>query len=626
MRSRRPIAAVEFTEFIIQGIGEFQKPRRLVFKTGYNLVLGGNESGKSLLFRCIGAVIDSARFAALRGQLPIPPESEVPPRVGIIFQGQEGNYRVIRDFRTGEVAVSRLDPQTTEWKVVDRGDENWRQLWAKETGMAPSDFLRFSAVDRFSFSERSGPPRAAPAVRTEASAPVSGDEGSDRIRTLKEELTRAEEIEKIEFAIDGLHNQIFQFEEQTKGLRELERKEEELENKLEEYRNFSEVPADLDAKVEAYKQLKSLKEKEYTTLEEEKGQIEADIAEASQVKEFYKDPLFAVGVLVLLGSFVTTLVLSSFLPAPGLFIGAGLIFFTLWRFWAKREKLEALKKNRDEFDEKYQTLEKRFEIEGAVIDNLMKKTGSSTLEELREKAENHQKLIGMKKNLFEKKEALQQEINLTELEEQKKEIQSQIDEKQKRLLEIGGLSMDPNEIRREIRRLEGGGVDGESGGGGVAVDDLPAYHDSGVGTDQELGDLMARLAGVIRVGREELIQKVSADVNKTLGEVAQGRYQVRLDPGSGSGLTVTSGTNPVILTPSARETVAACLSYTIWKVIASRFSLPILLDDPFRNFDPNRFAFFLQTLKRISAKSQVIHLSFNPAVAKLADHTVRLAK
>ena len=620
---------MEFTEIIIQGIGEFDKPRRLPLKSGYTLILGGNESGKSLLYRALIGVIDPARFESIQGRISLLAKSEVPPRVGISFRGQEGEFRVVRDFRSGDVAVHQMDAQSQEWKIIDRSLDAWREIWAREAGISPDDYSTLCTVDRFELGGGGTVPRPPAAAPVRGGAGDKPENAEERIRTLQEELVRAEEIEKIEFSVDGLHSQVFQIDEQTKGLKELDRKGEELGHKLEEFSVFADAPADIQAKVDSYQQLKIRRDLEYTTLEEEKEKIEVEIQAASQIKEFYKDPLFGVGVVIGLASFVTTIVMSSFIPAPGLLAGVGLIFFTLWRFWAQQEKLGALKKTLEELEEKYRTLGKRFEIEGAVVENLMKKTGCSSQEELIERAGEYRKLLEKEKKLKEKKEEMVREINLPELEEKRKAIQAEIEEKQARLLEIGGLSMDPNEIRRELRRLEGGGG-ADAGEGFAPVEDLGGSDElAGAGSSLDPGHLIGRLSRTVKANQDELLPKVFADANKTLGEVTRGKYQIEPGPGAESGLIVVPGaesgsTGPVSLGASAREVVAAAIRLTAWKVVASRFQVPIVLDDPFRNFDPNRLAALLQILKRISTKLQVVHLSFNPVVAKIADHSVRL--
>ncbi|MDD5223132.1 MAG: AAA family ATPase [bacterium] len=637
---------MEFVEIIVQGIGPFPKPYKLVFGPGYNLILGGNETGKTLIYQLVTAVIDPDRFSAIKAGIPIGEGGEIAPRAGIRFRSQDREYRVIRDFKTGDLLINQLARETQEWKVVDRNPETWRKLWKKESGVTTSDYLQFFALDRFEPARVPDPgtvpaPQKKPAfAAASAPAPKNQAEKEQKIKSLKEDLARAEEIEGIEFELDGLHTQLFQIEEKSKGIPALEGKIQEAAEKLKKYAGCEELPADLEAKVTAFKKLNTQKSEELGKLEEDRKQVEAELATYSQKGNFYREPIFIAGAAAAFIALVVSLAfpnLPRLITAPFLFGGAGASLYSLWKFWSNKEKATKLKEQMAGWNEKTRVIEKRFEIEGSVIRQLLEKTGAIIPEEILARQKEYRTALAEKKRSEQEKADYLARVNLNEAEAQKVQLKAEIDKRQNRLLEMGGVAMDPMEMRREIKRLESPlGTDGPEGGveqvedlGGFA-DDPGSAPDPGEASPSGGTGPWEKIRVILNVADEnELRKKVVESSSQALGTVTQGRYQMALDPSSPSGFKIipASGQPPARgLSSSTREAAAASWQLTVWKALCSRFSLPIILDDPFRNFDPARLAFWAQNLKKISARVQIIHFSFNPGLAKIADQTVQLGK
>ncbi len=637
---------MEFVELIVQGIGPFPKPFKLVFGPGYNLILGGNETGKTLIYQLLTAVIDPDRFSATRSGIPIGEGGEVAPRAGIRFRGQDREYRVIRDFKTGDLVINQLDRETQEWKVVDRNPETWKKLWKKEAGLTTSDYLQFFTLDRF---ELARVPEARPVKAPEkkpavplAPVPKNQEEKEQKIKALKEDLARAEEIEQIEFELDGLHTQVFQIEEKSKGIPALEGNVREVTEKLRKYTGCEELPPDLEAKVESYKKLNTQKSEELGKLEEERKQLEAELDLYSLKREFYREPLFIAGAAAALLALICAIAFSrsswiSLGTAPFLFGGAGACIYSLWKFWSSKEKAAKTKEQITGWDEKIRVMGKRFEIEGSFIRRLLEKTGAIIPEEILARQKEYRVLLAEKKRLEQEKTDYLARVNLTEAEAQKAQLKAEIDKRQNRLLEMGGVAMDPLEMRREIKHLESQLGTAGSEGGVEPVEDLGGFSEDQESTpdpeeESEPGGTgpWERIRVILNVSDDhELRKKVVEGSSQALGTVTQGRYQLALEPRSEYGFKIVPAPNqPAVkgLSHSTREAAAASWQLTIWKALCSRFSLPIILDDPFRNFDPARVAFWVQNLKKISTRTQIIHFTFNSALTKIADQTVQLGK
>jgi len=637
---------LEFVEIIIQGIGPFPKPNKLVFSPGYNLILGGNEAGKTLIYQLVTAVIDPDRFSAIKAGVPIGEGGEVAPRAGIRFRGQDREYRVIRDFKTGDLVINQLDRETQEWKVVDRNPETWKKLWKKEAGVSTTDYLQFFTLDKFELARVpeartvKAPEKKPAAAASPAPAPKNQAEKEQKIKTLKEDLARAEEIERIEFELDGLHTQVFQIEEKSKGIPALEEKVQEAAEKLKKYAGCEELPPDLEAKVGSFKKLNTQKSEELGKLAEDRKLVEAELEIHSQKGDFYREPIFIAGAAAAALALVVSLAFPSLprlITAPFLFGGAGASFYSLWKFWAGKEKTAKLKEQMAGWDEKNRVIEKRFEIEGSLIRRLLEKTGAIIPEEILARQKEYRALLAEKKRLDQDKADYLARVNLTEAETQKAQLKAEIDQRQKRLLEMGGVAMDPMEMKREIKRLESQLGTAGPEDGVEQVEDLGGFSEDpevipDPGEESQPGGTgpWERIRVILNVSDEnELRKKVVESSSQALGTVTQGRYQMALDPRSEYGFKIipVSGQPPARgLSSSTREAAAASWQLTVWKALCSRFSLPIILDDPFRNFDPARLAFWAQNLKKISTRAQIIHFTFNPALTKIADQTVPLGK
>jgi len=639
---------LDFAEIIVQGIGPFPKPFKLVFGPGYNLILGGNETGKTLIYQLMTAVIDPDRFAAVQAQVPIAEGGEVAPRAGIRFRGQDREYRVVRDFKTGDLVINQLNPDTQEWKVVDRNPETWKKLWRKEAGISAADYVSLFTLDRF---ELARVPQARPVRAPEkkptvtappAPAPKNQGEREQKLKTLKAELARAEEIERIEFEMDGLHTQLFQIEEKGKGVPGIEDKIKEVTGKIRKYPGCEDLPPDLDAKIESFKKLNTQKAEELGKLEEDRKQVEAELAVHSKMRDFYREPLFIAGASVAFLALISAIAFSRWIPtwstAPFLFGGAGACFYSLWKFWSSQEKAAKIKQQIAGWDEKIRVIEKRFEIEGNFIRRLLEKTGAILPDEIPERRKEYRALVEEKKGLEREMTDYLARVNLAEVEAQRAQFQAEIDKRQNQLLEMGGVAMDPMEMRREIKRLESQMGTAGPGAGIEPVEDLGGFSEDpeftptpGVKIEPGGAGPWERIREILKVNEDELRKKIIEGSSQALGILTQGRYQLLPDPRGEYGFQVVSAAGRQSLAarglcPSTRETAAASWQLTIWKALCSRFSLPIILDDPFRNFDQSRLAVLVQTLKRISTRAQIIHFSFNPALTKIADQTVPLGK
>ena len=115
--------------------------------------------------------------------------------------------------------------------------------------------------------------------------------------------------------------------------------------------------------------------------------------------------------------------------------------------------------------------------------------------------------------------------------------------------------------------------------------------------------------------------------SQLFGEFTEGRYtRVDLDDQleptvNGLGKTAIP---PEALSTGACDQMFLALRLAFAEVLAGREGLPIILDDPFANFDSERLHKALQTLKLIAADRQVILLTHDKRTEKTGDVVDRL--
>ena len=78
------------------------------------------------------------------------------------------------------------------------------------------------------------------------------------------------------------------------------------------------------------------------------------------------------------------------------------------------------------------------------------------------------------------------------------------------------------------------------------------------------------------------------------------------------------------LSPSLQDIVFVAFILSILEIISERWKGPVLLDDPFVNFEEGVLMGVGQSLKNLGGLTQVIHLSSKGGFATLADNTVSL--
>jgi hypothetical protein len=628
-------------ELVLQGVRRFSEPARLRFKGGYNLVIAGNESGKTTAVDTVQRLLFPIGQA---GALDLLVSRQTPDasRSALVMCSDDGvYYRIIQDFSKRAVNLSQYNPTSKEFILLHKDWDSTMQFMAKMTaGMTAEDFSRIFVFQR---EQHPAPPgtsatAAAPHTSPQTPVPPSGGKTSgkqEKLAEIRESLRKAEEAADAEYKYQSAKIALEETGKKIGSLEEIERKKTDMESTLASLKGYDGMPEDLAGLIDAYDRLQGQKLAETDELNTQIEGVKAQIAAIPDVNVF-TDKLFvagvAVGVLsILAGVFVLTQDLAIIFP-----LGILLSLILMAGAWYKGSRKNA---QRNKMQQEAETLkqglveiEKRFQQEGAAVTILMRSTGASSPADLREKAENYRHFRSLGADLEEQRRRSLGDLTPEMLKQQHEKMQQEVVELEKAAQAVAQYNVDTYAFRQDIERLESESSvvsTGASWNFGAEAQELPADFADFPASGGSRG-FLAELSIASRVGgieMETLVPAVEAAAQRNLAAVTAGRY-VRLEAGHDGDPIVHAKDGSVVAYPElshgTRSLIYFCLRTGLVEALAGKRRLPFMLDDSLADFDPMRQKAACQVLRALSAKTQVILFTSNPALRAEGDAVAEL--
>jgi len=644
---------MQLLEIVLQGVGSLPATLKTSFKAGYNVILGANQSGKTTVFEALLAIL-----LGKNPEMELPTRGIAqtqPSRGGITIK--EGNtvYRIMKDFRSGTILLSQLNPSTSKFDPILKGWE------------AVEDFLKRSLAfpsmpafeSLFTLSSRTLPsaqkpsspslPSPAPEASSQPSALTLADHGSflgdedeekaqedtpqtleAKLSQLRSELSHAEEIDRIEFEHGGIQSRIFELDKKISELDEADKEVLKVEDERKKYKFFADLPDGIEARIASYRKVNEQRAKEVGQLEFEIDDLQRH-AKAVVSGPFFKEKNFIAGAGIAVGCLIASRVAAAFFPwgnyiLLGSFIGVILMFYVAWQDFEKKDIGNKLQEKIQAKKEKISQVEKRFEIEGGVVKNLLRMTRLDAPEDLKLELENYRSLgIEEKyKAAQEKKQALLSQGDRATYVKERDELRAKAGALVDRLRNLGAAAKDVNEIKKEIRQLEKKlkEMRGTVTPTPVAV---PKPVPTGGGP---LGDIFSKARGVLLTDFPSFRASVRDRFMSYFSTLTTQAYTLDDFNESGGVFLFSSALGRRItfeeLSPSLQDIVFVAFILSILEIISERWKGPVLLDDPFVNFEEGILMGVGQSLKKLSGLTQIIHLSSRGGFATQADNTVSL--
>lgn len=650
---------MDIIELAIQGVRKFNTSLKFTIKDGYNVFFGPNGCGKTTLFETILALLDK-KFCDEKSKSFLPWDTAgSPSRAGIVFKVGADTLRIIKDFANSTTILSReigggkFEPLSREadW-IHDHltgtlglpGGEILKELLLSSS----LEYEKFKMIQKIETPEQIDTGEANLVEDTnnyELSDRVyysSGDYDEEtaikkRIEQLEEELMLVEQINQIQFQVDGLESQMFEIESKLKEIKIIDEKIASIDKELEKYKTVEALPPGTDAKVRALKEQEEAKNKELFGLQKEVQYAKQELSKYTGIK-FYNHKPFIAGIITsfpfLIAQFVLTVTtdnplistVTKFFPLVWI-TGFGLLLYTAWIEIARRDKEKKAEKRLKDAQERIKTIEKKYEVEALLLKNLLQQANLKSSEDLMDALENIKILKEEKRHLEEEKNALRAKYNLDALLKQKAELQKTIKENEARLLEVGGFSNDPNEIRKEIERLRATLSPQKKPEKKQSEKKAPVSKTAGIKSEtfvslsqgSPLKHLLRLAAEATKKNDSELMGLSEEMLSGNLSQISGGTF-------TGIHLREKNELLPVAkdgreykweeLSPSSREAVYYAFKLTMLYKLIEFNPLPVILDEPFIFSDDTRLIEFAKLLRKIGEKTKIIHFTSKPIFAK----------
>lgn len=506
---------------------------------------------------------------------------------------------------------------------------------------------------------------------------LSLEEKKKKLERLRRDLAVLQEVEELQFEMDGIQSKLFELEAKKQNVTKLDAAIAKADEVLSQYPLFRGLPENIDERVSRFKDLLAMQAREIEKIDQTSLDFENEYQDLSRIPPFYKQQIFQGGAALFIGGIVA----SIFLRVLGLLAagGIGLMAYSIWNFLGLQQRREELVKKIKGFEDQRKAVIKKFEVESAVIQNLMEHAQCDTAEELKGKIAQYREVTAKRAKLEERKKEMILELNWEEMMAEEAELKRKLSEMEGKLRGQTVAGLDKTEIQREVERLEKaiqrqepqaaapGGLGASLGvpslgvpdlGGGPApafsapgltavagpptatvsppadpgstrmADSVPARLSAKPTAYQTIERLVATAAALLLIDREQLLAKVQNRLDLYLQAFSGKLYSAgRIEPGKGLLLQEAASqrwTDFSEISPPTRDLAYFSLQITLLELLLAKLALPLFLDDALRGQDDTRRAVLAKAFKRLAERTQVILFTSQKNLVSLADHALNL--
>lgn len=628
-------------EVYVQGVSRFLAPFKFPLVGGYNVVYGGNETGKTALAHALVATFDAHYAAALNERLrPVVPQDGA-ARYGVLFEHAGQRYRLLRDL-AGGVNLARLNAESQKFELVAK-DEGGVQAFLQDQLDFPLDgrHALLGLIDRHLMPPGGEGALAAPApsfgggyddyAAEDDAVPEQSQDVETTLKQLRRELQILGSVGDLEFRVDGLQKKKFETEANLAKFKDIDAKLQNIESRTEAISAIQTLTPELEGRVKNLDETEKYQRHRLSALDADIAALEAklDVVEPKATKQFQKDPFFLGGAAVALIGFVLPFITYEALVVFG-FAGAGWLAYLFFMVYPKaKSELEDINKKYKQKVAEEEKIKKDFETATAHIKDLVIKLKVLDSKDLLGVADEWRKMREDETTLKAQREDMAKTVgDPAKLRADHARQEAEIALFEEELRNAGAITRDTNQIQAEINRLEAmRDSKGGFGGGGHAA---PAAHTAVAAVaGTSIGGLLQAAAEVARLDLDRLAEAAAEKINTYVRALSGGKLGPVEIAADGS-LTLTKAEYGATrfdlaqLSDGARDTVLLAVRLGLLEVVLPKRPFPVILDDPFALLDDQRQAVAGKALKRIAGLAQVIHLSPQKSFLALADGKVEL--
>jgi len=608
---------VIITECVLHGFKGFAEPFTLRLRPGVNLVIGGNESGKSTL--CEGIL--SALFASPSSSAFLNWSHPEVCRILLCFSTPRARFRIVKDFIRHSADLSTWDPAMAKFLPTTQDPSRVADLLSKELGeVNEAMYRRFCVLQ---------PPPRLPILSasepTHSVHPPSGptppgsfpEKQKDRLQQLRGYLQTYRNIQETELLLDSLRTQ---HEETGASLHKQGTLEEERRTLREALARFqpleSLTTSSLLAQIAEYQKALENRDGEARELQE-KAEEERDRLALIPSVPLWRHRLFLIGGGLVIVSFAA----RQFLPfaGTGIILGLGCIAAALTQYLNWSQKRDKIQKGILAIEHQVtKGLDLRISRQFQSLLDLLPRIGCHDVSELatriRQRDAFREKLATLDRQIAE----LSAGIDPVALEAKKRQIEEAIQVAEGELASLGYVP-EPLAVQREIEELERRTVSP----GGPA---LPSRE----GTSQPMDTYLTSHEKLLGGLSPSLLSAIEAQASRLITEITAGRYtHIRRTPQDGLRLVLEDSQGERSLgevSDGTQDQGMLAWHLALLTAIPQASAVPLLLDNPFLRVDGERRKRLLPFLQSLARTHQVILFSHEAWIPPEVAHIVPLAR
>lgn len=592
-----------FIDLTCQGIGPFKEPFKVSTEGKSVAIKGFNSSGKTFIKKAILSCLFNNFFNLLKEEQK-PFFSEKPSRCALTFKGKNGIFRIVRDLKQSKSGLFKYEPKNKKFDLYTSDDEQIHLTLIEEASLPDEEgFTNFFIYqdDKLLSSGKV----SAPALKSPIDSSLAPEAEQQDKETIKKELAKAEKIKELEFKLDELERKSFELEEnKSKAMGIIERKN-EIEKKIEEYKTVEHLPLDIEEKINRYSDESERVRIRLSAMEDRIREEESNRLVIESM-HLLRNKLFWICLVLFIGGALGFFLfpdnekfgwIKNIFPVLSI-LGLGGGIFSGWKHLSMNEQLKEIDERIEKLQTEKRKIQKDFDMEYAIIPELMKEFSLTFPEEINEIIEKRKELQKELEEIEAKLEAMLGEINPEEIDKKQEEIKEEIENIKQQLNEIGPLMATEEELREQLE--------------GVSFDsDLEAgldysFQETGESTSEK--DLETVFQQLFHRDFSSFLFESEESLSQMVTSLSGGKWKGLT---YGNGLVLRSDTKelPYYLLSSSEKAIAQLsLIFTLRVWCRETFPLPLILDCPETFLDRKTKSIFSKLLKDLSRKIQIILL------------------
>jgi len=647
-------------DMVVSGVGKYAKAVKFTFHKGYNVILGGNESGKTSIAGALMAVLFPEIYSGDKNFLNW--QLEGASRCYLTFQQGNDAYRLVRDFTQGLSNLSRYVKDQKAFVLVTK-DQNEINDFITGTLKIPDEEIYshvfFSDFDGLPSTNPHGAqglaPKSSPSHKAEGGVideeldEMDVADIREKLDTIRQEMQRGKEIEQLQMSMDDEQANLYELQTKVKKVTDMEEELAGLNDFVEKFESMGDMEGVM-ARIQKFSETERRKDASLAEMKNRRGQANAELT-AAPVPNVKDNKFIMPGVSILGGAIVLLIVLGS---SPGLgetisrfvapqtiknvlqfalVVGMGVAGWGAWQIISARGNIGRLNRIIVNADEQIAQINSRFAAEEREIKSLMATLGADNMVSIKEKVKSFEQAKKKRQKLASNIEAAKQDEEYVGLMRQQDEMNANIARIQKELEKAGALGFTPQEMKSEADRLEkylkkrGIIAGGASDGGGTKGPFGAGRMETRFPTDH-VARFLAIATELVQKGKMDPLSELQKTFNENIKLLTNNGYAKASFSQGGvikffkadSLLRVSMDS----MSPATKDSMYFALKFALIESMLNHIALPVVLDDPFVMFDDERLAAAVAILKRLSQRTQVVLLTSRQGALQGADRSLKI--